>query len=71
VAPIGWANCASRAKARCTIGWKHIADAIKAADALRLATIPQTAAFGKQWAAFQRHHENLNCGAASIAACAT
>jgi hypothetical protein len=38
-----------------------ITDAIKAADALRLATIPQTAAFGKQWADL-RQHEDLDGG---------
>lgn len=37
-----------------------IENAIKAADALRLVTQPQTKTFSEQWATFRRYHEELD-----------
>ncbi len=39
-----------------------IESAIRTADALRLATVPHTDTFTKQWHTFRRHHEELDCG---------
>lgn len=39
-----------------------IESAIRSADALRLATVAHTTTFGKQWATFRQHHQELDCG---------
>ena len=41
---------------------QDIKDVIHAADQLRLATVPQTQTFTKQWATFRKHHQDLDAG---------